>query len=236
MGILEYLSQSNNNADLVSVRDRFKFVDNLTVLEIVNLLTVGITSYNIKQHIPTHIPVHNQFIPPDNLKSQQWLNDINVWTANQRMLINESKTKNMIFNFSRKYQFSTKLQLNNHDIETLKKTKLLGTIITDDLRWEENTKNIVRKANARMELLRTISTFSPSDEDMKNIYILFIRSLLEQSAPVRHSSLTKQDSESLELVQKSAIKVFLGNRYNGYRKSLQNLDLKILHERSGKLC
>ena len=62
----------------------------------------------------------------------------------------------MIFNISRKYQFSTKLQLNNHDIETLKKTKLLGTIITDDLRWEENTKNIVRKANARMELLRTI--------------------------------------------------------------------------------
>ena len=202
LGILEYLSQSNNNADLVSVRDRFKFVDDLTVLEIVNLLTVGITSYNIKQHIPTHIPVHNQFIPPDNLKSQQWLNDINVWTANQKMLINESKTKNMIFNFSRKYQFSTKLQLNNHDIETLKKTKLLGTIITDDLRWEENTKNIVRKANARMELLRTISTFSPSDEDMKNIYILFIRSLLEQSAPVWHSSLTEQDSESLERVQK----------------------------------
>ena len=91
-------------------------------------------------------------------------------------------------------------------------------------------------ANARMELLRTISTFSPSDEDMKNIYILFIRSLLEQSAPVWHSSLTEQDSESLERVQKSAIKVILGNRYNGYRKSLQKLDLETLHERREKLC
>ena len=39
LGILEYLSQSNNN-----VRNRFKFVDDLTVLEIVNLLTVGIIS------------------------------------------------------------------------------------------------------------------------------------------------------------------------------------------------
>ena len=34
--ILEYLSQSNDNADLVSVDDRFKFVDDLSVSEIVD--------------------------------------------------------------------------------------------------------------------------------------------------------------------------------------------------------
>ena len=51
-----------------------------------------------------------------------------------------------------------------------------------------------------------------------------------------HSSLTEQDSESLERIQKFAIKVILGNRYNGYRKSLQNLDLETLHERREKLC
>ena len=67
--------------------------------------------------------------------------------------------------------------------------------MTDDLRLEENTKNVVRKANARVELLRTISTFTPSDKEMKNIYILFIRSLLEQSAPVWHNSPIVQDSE-----------------------------------------
>jgi hypothetical protein len=51
----------------VDVKDRFKFVDDLTVLEIVNLLTVGITSFNIKQQVPTDIPTHNQFIPPEHL-------------------------------------------------------------------------------------------------------------------------------------------------------------------------
>ena len=180
LGILEYLSQSNNNADIVSDQDRFKFVDDLTVLEIVNLLTVGITSYNIKQHIPSDVSVHNQFIPPENLKSQNWLNQINNWTNNQKMLINENKTKNMFFNFTKKYQFCSRLKINNQNIETLKKTKLLGTIITDDLRWEENTKYLVKRANTRMEILRRISSFSPSDEDMKTI--LFVRSLLEQSA------------------------------------------------------
>ena len=43
------------------VEDRFKFVDDLTILEIVDLLTVGLTSYNIKQHVPSDINVHNQY-------------------------------------------------------------------------------------------------------------------------------------------------------------------------------
>ena len=67
IGILEYLSQSNDCADLVRLEDRFRFVDDLTVLEIVNLLTVGISSYNLKAHIPSDIHVHNQYIPPENL-------------------------------------------------------------------------------------------------------------------------------------------------------------------------
>ena len=40
LGLLEYLSQSNERADCVDVADRFKFVDDLSILEIINLLTV----------------------------------------------------------------------------------------------------------------------------------------------------------------------------------------------------
>ena len=93
IGLLEYLSQSNNCADNVNQSDRFRFLDDLSVLEIVNLLTVGISSFNIKQQIPSDIPIHNQYIPPDNLLSQEWLNEINDWTMQQKMMINEKKTK-----------------------------------------------------------------------------------------------------------------------------------------------
>ena len=150
LGILEYLSQSNNCADIVSENDRFRFVDDLSVLEIVNLLTVGLTSFNLKQNIPTDIPLHNQYIPAENLKSQEWLNKINEWTTNQQMQINDDKTKSIIFNFTTKYQFNTRLTLNNDIIVVLKSTKLLGTIISDDLRWDLNTLNTVKKANTRM--------------------------------------------------------------------------------------
>ena len=76
LGIVEYLSQSNNNADCVGPNEQFKFVDDLTVLEIINLLAVGLTSYNVNQHVPSDLPVHGQFIPPENLRSQSYLNDI----------------------------------------------------------------------------------------------------------------------------------------------------------------
>ena len=59
LGILEYLAQSNDNSNCVNEEDRFKFIDDLTILEIVNLLTIGLTSYNMKQHVPADIPQHD---------------------------------------------------------------------------------------------------------------------------------------------------------------------------------
>ena len=67
LGILEYLSQSNNNADFVS--ERFKFIDDLTILEIVDLLSIGLSSYKVKHQVPSDIINSNQFISPDNLDS-----------------------------------------------------------------------------------------------------------------------------------------------------------------------
>ena len=191
------MSQSNNNADCVSESDRFKFIDDLTVLEIVNLLTVGITSFNLKQQVPSDIPVHNQYIPAEHLESQKWLNTINDWTLKQKMLVNEKKTKTMIFNYTKKYQFTTRLSINDQPIEVIKNTRLLGTIIQDDLTWDLNTAELVRKANARMELLRKVASFGTGTDDLKNIYILFVGSLLEQSATVWHSSLTEENQNDL---------------------------------------
>ena len=134
LGILEYLSQSNHSADCVDIEDRYKFVDDLTVLEIINLLTVGITSFNLKAQVPNDIPDHNQYIPSNNLQSQVFLNKINQWTLNQKMLINQKKTKAMIFNFTQNYKFTTRLELNGEQVEVVPEQKLLGTIIQNDLK------------------------------------------------------------------------------------------------------
>jgi hypothetical protein len=236
IGLLEYLSQSNNCADNVNQSDRFRFLDDLSVLEIVNLLTVGISSFNIKQQIPSDIPIHNQYIPPDNLLSQEWLNEINDWTMQQKMMINEKKTKTMIFNYTENYQCTTRLKINNEPIDVINSTRLLGTIISNDLSWDLNTSALVKKANARMELLRKVASFGTGVEDLKTVYILYIRSLLEQSATVWHSSLTEENKSDLERVQKSAFKLILGNEYENYQKAQSKLDLENLNERRDILC
>ena len=121
-------------------------------------------------------------------------------------------------------------------IEVIQNTKLLGTIISDDLSWNLNTEYLVKKANARMQLLRKVASFSPPLEDLKTIYTLFVRSILEQSAVVWHSSLTQQNINDLERVQKSAMRIILGNEYVGYKRSLQRLEMDTLEDRRKKLC
>ena len=66
LGLLEYLSQSNDSADCIDKKYRFKFVDDLSILEIVNLLTVVITSFNLKAQVSNDIATHDQYIPPEN--------------------------------------------------------------------------------------------------------------------------------------------------------------------------
>ena len=79
-GILEYLSQSNNSADCVPEADRAKFMDDLTILEVIFLANVGLASHNIKHNIPTNIANHNQFIPSEHLKTQEYVKTIDKWT------------------------------------------------------------------------------------------------------------------------------------------------------------
>ena len=152
------------------------------------------------------------------------------------MMINETKTKCMIFNFTEKHQFTTRLQVNNKPIDVIDSTRLLGTIITNDLCWDQNISSIVRKANARMELLRRVAGFGTPVDDLKTIYILFVRSILEQSATVWHSSLTQENAEDLERVQRSALKIMLNDKYVSYKRSLAQLGLETLSDRRETLC
>ena len=114
-----------------------------------------------------------------------------------------------IFNVTENSQLTTRLKINDDDIEVIDSTRLLGTIIENNLSWDLNTANLVKKANGRMELLRRVASFGTPPEDLKLIYILFVRSILEQSATVWHSSLSQENANDLERVQKSALKIIL---------------------------
>ena len=81
-----------------------------------------------------------------------------------------------------------------------------------------------------------VSSFCNDHQELKNIYILFVRSILEQSATVWHSSLMEENRNDLERVQKTALKVILGDKYITYKNALNILDILTLNDRRDKLC
>ena len=93
---------------------------------------------------------------------------------------------------------SSKWALANHDIETVKEAKLLGQIITDDLKWERNIDEVVKNSNKRLRILHEASKFTGKISDLKMIYTMYIRSKLDSSSVVWHSSLNEKEINSLE--------------------------------------
>ena len=61
--------------------------------------------------------------------------------------------------------------------------------------------------------------------------MLQIRSKLDQSAVVWHSSLSSKNRNDLERVQKSAVRCILGENYSGYDNALEKLGLVTLEKR-----
>ena len=235
LGIIEFVSQSNTNANCVEADYRWKWVDDLTMLEIKNLLSIGLASYNNKFQVPNDFDVEKNYIPSESLKTNTYLKEINEWTDNQKMKLNKKKTNSMIFNYTKNFQFNTRFKINEEKIDIVKKTKLLGTIITDDMTWEENTKELIKKANMRMWLLRKVSSFKPSREDLKLIYIQYVRSTLEQSCVVWQGSLTVEQRENIERLQKNSLRIILRSDYKNYENALDVLNLQTLECRRKEL-
>ena len=236
LGIEEYLSQSNNNVDFLDQDEKYKFIDDLSMLEIINLISIGLSSYNCHSHVPSDVATSNLFLDPANTKSQGYLDNVAKWTENQEMKLNTDKTKYMIFNFSINYQFNTRMSITGGKIDQISQTRLLGLVLRDDLSWKSNTSELTKRAYTRMIILKNLYRFDVPVEELINIYILYVRSIVEQSAVVWHSSITKGEQKDLERIQKVALRIILKDLYSTYSEALVLTGLDTLSSRRSQLC
>ena len=106
----------------------------------------------------------------------------------------------------------------------------------DRLCWQSNTNHIVRQAYKRMTILQNLYKFSVPLEDLISIYTLYIRSVVETSAVVWHSSLTLGQEMEIERVQKVALRIILKHNYLNYENALHITSLPRLSDRRIQLC
>ena len=234
LGGLEYLAQSNDNADIVPKEDRFKYIDDLSVLHLICLAGL-LVEYNFFEHVASDVGIDDKYLPSSNYQTQEHLNFISNWTSQNLMRLNEAKSNYMVFSRS-KEKFATRLSINSVKLDRISVTKLLGVWIAEDMSWSRNSQEICKKAYSRLSMITKLKYVGVSRDDLLDIYILFIRSVTEYCAVVFHSRLTQEDSMKIERIQKTCLKVILGDCYESYHNALKICGLQTLSERREKRC
>ena len=234
VGGLEYMAQSNDNADIDPPKDRFKFIDDLSILQLICFSGL-LLEYNFKEHVASDIGIGQLYLPASSYDTQPSLDYIAQWTKDNLMKLNVSKCNYMIFSRS-KTNFATRLKIENQTLEKINATKILGVWISEDLSWSKNCQVICQKAYSRMSMITKLKYAGVSFEDLIEIYILFIRSVVEYCAVAFHSTLTQEQSRKLEKIQKTCLKVILGDMYIDYTSALEMCGLQTLSERRQARC
>ena len=104
----------------------------------------------------------------------------------KEMQINSQKTKIMLFNSRKKFDFQPEIADKNGDkFEVVEEFKLLGVHMTSDFRWNAHTKNICTKSYSKLWMLRNLKKFGAKTGDLVDIYqkqcIFFLDTLAKNS-------------------------------------------------------
>ena len=175
---------------------------------------------------------------------QKHLNIIENKAKANSMCINAKKCHVITFNFSSANVSPLSLKLDNNIIQREKSIKLLGVIISDDLKWTKNTLNVCERVSSMLFILCRIKSFGATRDDLIKVWTTILRPRAEYASPLWHSGITKSESDQLEGLQKSALSIILGityidyklfykldNKLTSYESALESLKLESLKQR-----
>ena len=165
------------------------------------------------------LPLETSLVHKQLVKTEKYARD-------NFMQINYKKTKVMVFNPCTSIDFMPELNLGTHELEVVEEMRLLGLIIRSDMKWTSNSENMVKKANSRLWILRRLSNLGAKESDLVDVYIKQVRSVLELAVPAWHGGITLAEQIDIERVQKCALHIILGEKYESYRSTLKALDLQ----------
>jgi hypothetical protein len=169
-------------------------------------------------------------------RMDQFGEELERWSADNCMLINHNKTKEIILGNINHNKLPA-LSIGGHTIQRVNSFKLLGIIISDDLRWEAHISAICSKVNSRLYFLKQLRRAGLSTADLRCYYTTVVRPVMEYACVVWHHGLTKAQSDRLEALQKRAIRIMFGHRvFNlAYNDLLSLSKLDALNTRRVKL-
>ena len=157
---------------------------------------------------------HYTAAPNDILHCLQTnIDEILNWSADNKMILNETKTKSMLVTagkrLAKKMEQSTlQLHVNSTELEQVNSHKLLEVTIDSQLTFDQQVENLSTKLSQRIAVLRKIRRFLPLDQRK-----LYYNAMIKQTMLYASSVWTSCSVENMQKVfklQKRAARVILG--------------------------
>ena len=150
------------------------------------------------------------------------------------MIINLSKTKELVICFRKDEPNVPQISLNSTLIDQVSSVKLLGVYISSSLKWATHVDYIYKKASSRVYFIIVLRRSGVHGKELFKIYSSIIRPVLEYGCQIWHSSLTKEEEDTLESIQKRCFKVIWPELT--YTDAITELKTDTLFNRRETIC
>ncbi|KAL1446568.1 hypothetical protein WDU94_003689, partial [Cyamophila willieti] len=160
----------------------------------------------------------NPITQENNIKSS--LQIIETWQNKWKLFMNAEKCSILHIG---KNNPSIDYYLNDIKINNTTYQKDLGVIISNDLKWDQQTDKVTKKAMSMVFLIKRVFK-NLSTEGIAKIYKSYIRPIIEYALPVWNPQYHK-NSTKLEKVQGSATKISKQMKNLSYEERLKSLNL-----------
>lgn len=126
--------------------------------------------------------------PPKDLndcvnRMNNTLQSIESWAADSNLLLNETKTKQMLVTtrqMSRVHDlgdYTPPLSLKNKIVDRVDRFRLLGTLLSQDLKWTEHVNNVTSSCFGVLAVLRKIKNMTPQETKKSRVQRLVLSKL-----------------------------------------------------------
>ena len=160
---------------------RVKFVDDLTVLEVVPRNSPSLLGYIVS--------------------------DVQSFSCNNNMCLNPPNCKVMSMSFLQYNSFQCPpIATNGKTLEQVRCFKFLVVYISEDQRWAIHCDYIAKKGKHRLYVFRSLKRCGASSLDIVTVYCSLIRPILEYACAV-FANLPLYLSDSIERVQRHALRI-----------------------------
>ena len=132
------------------------------------------------------------------------VNHLVRWCASNDLVLNVSKTKEIVVDFRKSKSVPSTLIVNNSEVEIVDSFKFLGIHITSNLSWSLQARYMCKKGQQRLYFLRCLKKFHMKPEILVNFYRSIIESILTGSIMVWFGNMTDADRNSLSRVIRTA--------------------------------